>query len=566
MTQMDYASLVSHYVTSCEDLYKSSSHFHQAVDHLMQAHNIENVPKTREDLFLLDLKNQTIGLLAGMQSFHEPYLVSLYRALTPKKQYTTDISASNALEQDVNSFIWNSRGHEEFLTEPVSSMMKIILDSRDTSLNAREHIANSVQALLTKLKNDIITSPTLTAEERAPAARLLSPKLISLKREMNSRGLMAYRDEEILTETLNQMISSSRPNTSRNNSIPQRSVPSAGLPAPIEEAPKPVETETLKELLADLDRKIGLDDIKKIVHDTVNTTIIQQERARRGKKTTPLSLHMAFTGNPGTGKTTIARLVAKIFKELKILDKGHFTEARRSDLTGSHIGETEKKTRELLDKAVGGVLFIDEIQSMIPSGERDFAREANTEIVAAMENNRDNLIVIIAGYPDKVEEYIKCDAGFNDRFAIRGHFADYDAPALKQIFHQMLKEEDFSLHPKAEKHLDSLIDWEKNRAKEGFGNARFMRSLRDFAIRAQHNRLRHSTDDLSSLSDKDFDHIKVADLTAAIDEIQKQRGDHKTGFSSRQDFIGFVDPKNPPRAVKKHRQSPKQRHAPRLKL
>ncbi|MDD4563169.1 MAG: AAA family ATPase, partial [Syntrophomonadaceae bacterium] len=154
---------------------------------------------------------------------------------------------------------------------------------------------------------------------------------------------------------------------------------------------------------------------------------IQNRRSELRLKADPTALHMVFKGNPGTGKTTVARILGRIFNEIGILSKGHLLEVERADLVGEYIGHTAQKTREILKRAMGGIVFIDEAYSLAQGGERDFGKEAITTLVKAMEDYRDNLVVILAGYSQEIDRFLKSNPGLRSRFPIHIDFCDYNA-------------------------------------------------------------------------------------------------------------------------------------------
>ena len=229
-------------------------------------------------------------------------------------------------------------------------------------------------------------------------------------------------------------------------------------------------------------------------------------------KTPTISYHCVFTGNPGTGKTTVARIVAGIYKELGILQKGHLVETDRSGLVAEYVGQTAVKTNKVIDSALDGVLFIDEAYSLIGAGNQDYGKEAIATLVKRMEDDRDRLVVILAGYEDEMQHFINSNPGLRSRFNRYIHFEDYTADELKQIFLGMVQQYEYILQAEGEnvlaRHFAQCV---ASRGKD-FGNARYVRNLFERSIKAQAVRLSsHDEADKAQLSI-----ITADDITAAI--------------------------------------------------
>ncbi|MBE3581675.1 MAG: AAA family ATPase [Thermoanaerobacteraceae bacterium] len=242
-------------------------------------------------------------------------------------------------------------------------------------------------------------------------------------------------------------------------------------------------------LLKDLDKLIGLANVKELVKEIRAYVEIQKRRQAEGLVVSPMSLHMIFKGNPGTGKSTVARLLGRLFKELGLLTHGHLVEVERADLVGEYIGHTAHKTREQLRKAVGGILFIDEAYSLARGGEKDFGREAIDVLVKGMEDHRDNLILILAGYKEEMEYFLETNPGLRSRFAIHLEFPDYSVDELLSIAELMLKERQYFLTPEARSELERILRREAVFGHRYNGNARLARNFVEKAIRRQAVRL-----------------------------------------------------------------------------
>jgi len=245
----------------------------------------------------------------------------------------------------------------------------------------------------------------------------------------------------------------------------------------------------LEELLQELDRLVGLWPVKELVKEIRAYVEIQRRRQEEGLFSSPMALHMIFKGNPGTGKSTVARLLGRIFKEMGILSQGHLVEVERADLVGEYIGHTAHKTREQMRKALGGILFIDEAYSLARGGERDFGREAIDVLVKGMEDYRDNLILILAGYKEEMEYFLETNPGLRSRFPIHLEFPDYSVPELMDIAELMFQERQYYLTVEARLELERILRREAIFGHRYNGNARLVRNIVERAMRKQALRL-----------------------------------------------------------------------------
>lgn len=239
----------------------------------------------------------------------------------------------------------------------------------------------------------------------------------------------------------------------------------------------------------ELDQMVGMDKIKETIFEIYALLQVSQYRAEAGLACASQVYHMIFRGNPGTGKTTVARLIAKLFREMGVLSKGHFIEAERADLVGEYIGHTAIKTRELIKKALGGVLFIDEAYSLTRGGEKDFGKEAIDCLVKAQEDYKDQFILILAGYPDEMDLFMSMNPGLPSRFPIQIDFPDYTLDQLIQIAELMLKEREYVFMPQTLMKFKQYLQEEKSRFPRGFSNARFVRNTLERCVRQQAVRL-----------------------------------------------------------------------------
>ena len=246
--------------------------------------------------------------------------------------------------------------------------------------------------------------------------------------------------------------------------------------------------ETIEDLKAELHSYIGLEVIKDQVDSLINWINVMKLRREQDLPVPDMSLHMVFTGNPGTGKTMIARLMARIFKALGLLSKGHLTETDRSGLVAGFVGQTAIKTQEVITKALGGVLFIDEAYALTNRGGTDYGQEAVDTLLKGMEDHRDDLIVIVAGYTDLMKEFIESNPGLESRFNRYLHFPDYSLEELVNIFLMRCEKSGYTLIDSARPVLEAILK-DRMRDVEGFGNARGARNLFEAAIARQADRL-----------------------------------------------------------------------------
>ena len=244
---------------------------------------------------------------------------------------------------------------------------------------------------------------------------------------------------------------------------------------------------TIEELLAELDALVGLAEVKADVRRLTSLLRIQRIRTERGLPTLETSHHLVFTGNPGTGKTTVARLLSQILRTLTIVSKGHLVETDRSHLVAGYVGQTATRTRAVLESALGGTLLIDEAYALARGSEQDFGREAIDTIVKFMEDHRDDLAVIAAGYPDEMAGLIDTNPGLKSRFTRTIHFPDYTTEELLAIFESMSAKSSYHLDEGGALRLAEVIDAEPR--SRGFGNARFVRNVFEASVSRQAERL-----------------------------------------------------------------------------
>lgn len=271
----------------------------------------------------------------------------------------------------------------------------------------------------------------------------------------------------------------------------------------------PEEARSMDELILELNSLTGLERVKSDVNSLANLIKVRKLREEKGFLSTPMSLHLVFTGNPGTGKTTVARLLGKIYKSLGVLSSGHLVEVDRSGLVAGYVGQTALKTKEVAESAKGGILFIDEAYTLSqPGGENDYGREAIETLLKFMEDNRNDFIIIAAGYNDKMQGFLSSNPGLRSRFNKFIHFDDYSSSEMRSIFLQMVNEAGYSLANKADNLLRAIMDTKVANKGEDFANGREARNLFEYVVSRQADRVVHLDSptevDLSTIIDTDF--------------------------------------------------------------
>ena len=285
-----------------------------------------------------------------------------------------------------------------------------------------------------------------------------------------------------------------------------------GGPAPKPEEEKPKEPE--KDPMEELDSLVGLTKIKEDVKELTAFAKIQKMRKDAGLKSVPVSLHLVFTGNPGTGKTTVARIIGRLYKQIGILSKGQLIEVDRSGLVAGYVGQTALKTQEQISKALGGVLFIDEAYALAQKDDA-FGQEAIDTVLKAMEDHRDDLVVIVAGYTKPMEKFINSNPGLKSRFNKYIEFPDYTIDELEQIFYLNCEKYDYVVEEDAKKQIRARIVSRKMQRQENFANAREVRNMFEDIITNQARRIA----EMEAPTHEDMMTITIMDLSDDIGDV-----------------------------------------------
>ncbi|MFN3265772.1 MAG: AAA family ATPase, partial [Deinococcales bacterium] len=305
---------------------------------------------------------------------------------------------------------------------------------------------------------------------------------------------------------------------------------SGDIPPPLPEGTAleeadPYKDDSLEAVLSELDALIGLDEIKQSFRQLRNYLRVQLERKERGLKTADMSLHLVLTGPPGTGKTTVARLVGRLYKQLGFLRRGHMIETDRAGLVAGYIGQTALKVDEVVNRALDGVLFIDEAYALAPrdgeSGHRDFGYEAIETLLKRLEDKRDRLCVVIAGYPDEMRQFLDSNPGVRSRFNRFFEFTHFRAADLVLILEKMVHDDGYLLSARAKELCSYIFEGALEAPPRNFGNARFVRNLFEKIIEQQANRVAESADNLSN---EDLSTILPEDIPsdAGVSRVPKQ--------------------------------------------
>lgn len=300
-------------------------------------------------------------------------------------------------------------------------------------------------------------------------------------------SLAARADNEITEQEADWLASIVKIESSSSASIQQDKAPILEKSSPTEQSATRRISST--SIMKELNNLIGLASVKEEVESLTNFIKVQQTRSGKGMKTTPISYHCVFTGNPGTGKTTVARILAEIYKKLGVISKGHLVETDRAGLVAEYVGQTAVKTNKIIDSALDGVLFIDEAYSLVQGSQNDYGKEAIATLLKRMEDDRDRLVVIIAGYTNEMKDFINANPGLQSRFNRYIEFPDYSAEELFQIYANQAKKYEYVISNDAAVALLSYFEERVAHKDKHFGNGRDARNVFEKTLERQANRL-----------------------------------------------------------------------------
>lgn len=378
----------------------------------------------------------------------------------------------------------------------------------DFSSQVPRSLTYFVSGDLTRMKSD--PRAVLRSRDYVRMFKLMGQEFVACNNKVDDDEIAKLTGYGMMLDkylkSMNLYANDPSPLLDKYNALPSAAKQSENAAAAAENAP----SKDVDSLLEELNSMTGLESVKKDITNLVNLLKIKKLRKENDMKLPSISLHLVFSGNPGTGKTTVARLLSDIYKGLGVLSKGQLVEVDRGGLVVGYIGQTAIKTTEVIESALGGILFIDEAYTLTAGkGDNDFGQEAVDTLLKAMEDHRDDLIVIVAGYPDLMDEFLSSNPGLRSRFNKFIYFEDYTGPELMSIFEGMCLKQEYRLTDEARDYAAAYWNDRAVNHDETFANAREVRNFMENAISRQATRIVTSggeidVDTLASLTKEDL--------------------------------------------------------------
>ncbi len=382
-------------------------------------------------------------------------------------------------------FVYDKCRDKNFINTPPKSLM-YIMKSDLTDGNIKTMDGRPVSKFVVETFNVSINGSTTTELAN------LSNYTIMLNDFLKEYGLY-YKDGNVPNVNSGMYTNKNKPATGGAGSVARANAGqgSSNTQKKTDKDTKKEDKEkSLEELYEELNSLVGLKSVKQDLTNLINLIKVKKIREERGMKQPDINLHLVFSGNPGTGKTTVARLLAKIYKQLGVVSEGQLIEVDRSNLVAGYVGQTATKTMEVIDSAMGGILFIDEAYTLIKEGdEKDFGQEAVDTLLKRMEDDRDNFIVIVAGYTEKMEKFVNSNPGLKSRFNKYIFFKDYTGKELYKIFQSMCSKQEYEPDEEAAEYIQEYLTRRAEAHEDNFANAREVRNYIERCISRQATRI-----------------------------------------------------------------------------